>query len=252
MLAIIGGRGLNHLPNLEVTHRQVIRTPYGDPSCPLTYGRIGGTGVVFMARHGYGHSFAPHEINYRANLWALHSQGVQGVLAVGAVGCIRADLAPGTLVLPDDIIDYTWGRKHTYFDGPDQPVVHADFTRPYCPQLRARLLAAAEALGVPLATGATYGVTQGPRLETRAEIARLERDGCDVVGMTGMPEAALARELKLPYAHLCLVVNDAAGKGASQESVAFDLVRLSAGMDTVGQLIEAVCRGPSAAPCPTA
>ena len=242
MLAIIGGRGLASLPSLEITHRQLIRTPYGEPSCPLTYGRIGTQGVVFMARHGYGHSLAPHEINYRANLWALHSQGVRCIIAVGAVGGIRADMAPGTLLLPHDIIDYSWGRKHTFFEGPDRPVVHADFTRPYCPKMRARLLASAAQSGIPLLDGGVYACTQGPRLESSAEIRRLEGDGCDIVGMTGMPEAALARELDLPYAHLCLVVNWAAGKGESAEQVAFEPAALGQGVAAVGQLIETLCR----------
>lgn len=221
MLAIIGGSGLAKLPILEVTHRQVVRTPYGEPSCAVTLGHIGQHNIVFLARHGYGHSLAPHEINYRANIWALHSLGVKGVIAVGAVGGIRADLKPGALVVPQDVIDYTWGRSHTFFEGPNTPPVRVDFTTPYDGALRERLQRAAGKAGVGVSMDVVYACTQGPRLETAAEIRRLERDGADVVGMTGMPEAALAREMGLPYAALGLVVNDAAGKGGSQSCVDF-------------------------------
>ncbi|MGD9946620.1 MAG: S-methyl-5'-thioinosine phosphorylase, partial [Burkholderiaceae bacterium] len=197
MLAIIGGSGLARLAGLTRTRREVVRTPYGDPSCALTFGELDERPVVFLARHGYGHTLAPHEINYRANLWALRQVGVSAVISVASVGGIRADCGPGTLVAPDQIVDYTWGRKHTYFEGMEQPVVHIDFTHPYDLELRTRLLAAAATAGEALIDGATYGCTQGPRLETAGEIRRMERDGCDLVGMTGKPEAALARELGL-------------------------------------------------------
>lgn len=221
MLAIIGGSGLAKLPILEITHRQMVRTPFGDTSGALTFGRIGQQNVVFIARHGYGHSLAPHEINYRANIWALHNQAVSGIIAIASVGGVSSSMAPGTLVVPDDIIDYTWGRKHTYFEGPDQPVVHIDFTNPYDDALRQRLLAAAQRGGIPLVTSGVYGCTQGPRLESRAEIRRLANDGADLVGMTAMPEAALARELGMPYAHLCVVANWAAGCQDSVNKVHF-------------------------------
>ncbi|OHX12804.1 S-methyl-5'-thioinosine phosphorylase [Chromobacterium sphagni] len=232
MLAIIGGSGLAQLSVLEVTHRQVVRTPYGDPSCALTFGHLAGQNVVFIARHGYGHSLAPHEINYRANLWALHNQGIKGVIAIGTVGGIRPDMAPGRLVVPDDIIDYSWGRKHTFFEGPERPVVHAEFTAPYDDGLRRRLLAAVAESGRSGVDGGVYACTQGPRLESAAEILRLEQDGADIVGMTGMPEAALARELELPYAHLCLVSNWAAGKGGAS-SVQFDPATGALGVEAV-------------------
>jgi len=221
MLAIIGGSGLARLPMLEITHRQVVRTPFGDPSCALTFGRIAGVNLVFIARHGYGHSLAPHEINYRANIWALEQQNVKGIVAVGSVGAIRQDMSPGSLVLPHDLIDYTWGRKHTFFEGLDKPVVHSDFTHPYARELRERLRLAAEKAGVPLIREGVYACTQGPRLETIAEINRLERDGADMVGMTGMPEAALARELGIPYALLAVVGNHAAGRAQSHHHVDF-------------------------------
>ena len=219
MLAVIGGSGLAKLVGLESIRRQVIRTPWGAPSCALSFGMFEGTAIVFLARHGYGHTIAPQDINYRANLWALKEAGATGILAVGTVGGIGADIGPGVLVVPDQIIDYTHSREGSYYSGPDQPVVHIDFTRPYDDAMRQRLLAAAAALGEPVVDGGCYGCTSGPRLETAAEVRRLARDGCELVGMTGMPEAALARELELPYAMLAVVANHAAGLGSSQARV---------------------------------
>jgi len=222
MIGIIGGTGLTQLANLEITRRQIVRTPYGEASGPLTFGRIKGTEVVFLARHGYGHTLAPHEINYRANLWALQEKGVTRVIAVCSVGGIAADLDAGTIALPDQIIDYTWGRPQTFFEGAEQPVTHIDFTFPYDEDMRQLLLQAARDASEAVVDHGTYAAVQGPRLETKAEIDRLERDGATMVGMTGMPEAALARELKLAYAALAVVVNPAAGRGSSARSVSFD------------------------------
>lgn len=219
MLAIIGGSGLTQLSNLDVTRRVAVRTPYGEPSGALTFGRIAGIDVVFLARHGYGHTIAPHEVNYRANVWALGEQKVEGVVSVASVGGIRADLRPGAITVPHQIIDYTWGRKNTFFEGGEPPVTHVDFTEPYSAQLRRRITDAARACGEPLAEDAVYAACQGPRLETAAEIDRLERDGADVVGMTGMPEAALAREAGLDYATIAVVANFAAGRGDSLHTV---------------------------------
>ena len=219
MLAIIGGSGLTQLANLEVVRREVIRTPYGDPSGAITFGTIRGEPVAFVARHGYGHTIPPHKVNYRANLWALAQYNVKYVLGVASVGGIRPDLQPGTLAVPDQIIDYTYGREFTYFHGTDRSVVHVDFTQPYCEALRERLLAAAREASEPIVAGGTYGATQGPRLESAAEIDRLERDGAHMVGMTGMPEAALARELNLCYAHIAVIVNYAAGRGDSVHGI---------------------------------
>lgn len=218
MLAIIGGTGLTNLTNLEITHREVVRTPFGEPSGHLSFGHIGKAEVVFLARHGYGHTIPPHEVNYRANIWALKSVGVVRVLAVNSVGGIAANMGPGVIAVPDQVIDYTWGRKHTYFDS-DSPVTHIDFTFPYCARARQLWLAAAAAVGVEVIEGGVLGVTQGPRLETRAEINRMERDGCTLVGMTSMPEAALAREQKLSYAALALSINHAAGRWSSAEGI---------------------------------
>jgi len=219
MLAIIGGSGMTRLTDLEDVRRQVIRTPYGEPSGALTFGRIKGCEVVFLARHGYGHTIPPHAVNYRANIWALSSQNVSEIVSVASVGGIRPDLVPGTLALPAQIIDYTYGRRSTFFDGADGIVKHIDFTHPYCPALRARLLRACRSAQQAVIDGGVYAVMQGPRLETAAEIDRLERDGADMVGMTCMPEAALARELDISYAALAVVANWAAGRGASREGV---------------------------------
>ena len=237
MLAIIGGSSLAKLPILEVTHRQVVRTPYGDPSCALTFGRIGQQNVVFIARHGYGNSIAPHEINYRANIWALHSIGVNKILAIGSVGGIRPDMQPGVLVLPDNLLDYTWGRKHTFFEGPDRPIKRVDLSLPYDQTLRQNLQNAANLAGLPIITDGIYAVTQGPRLETAAEIVRLERDGADIVGMTGMPEAALARELDLPYTNLSLVVNRAAGRGDAGKPIVLDASIMDQGVGQISRLL---------------
>lgn len=219
MLAIIGGTGLAQLSNLEVTHRQVMRTPYGEPSGALTFGLINQHEVMFIARHGYGHTIPPHLVNYRANMWALHDQGAKRVVSVASVGGIRADLLPGVIVVPDQILDYTHGRAYTYFDARDKPVTHIDFTHPYCLTLRSQILEAARLAKEKFQDGGVYAATQGPRLETAAEINRYERDGADVVGMTGMPEASLARELGLSYAAIAVVVNHAAGRGDSRDGV---------------------------------
>jgi len=211
-LAIIGGTGLTSLQNLEIVRREVLHTPYGEPSGALTYGVLGGTEVVFLARHGDTHTIAPHRVNYRANLWALKETGARRIIAVCAVGGISKDMSPRVLSIPDQIIDYTWSREHTFFDTGLSHVTHIDFTHPYCEDLRGVLIAAAAAAGIEVVPHGTYGATQGPRLETVAEINRMERDGCDMVGMTGMPEAALARELDLCYAHCAVSANWAAGR----------------------------------------
>lgn len=219
MLAIIGGTGLAQLANLEITHRQVMRTPYGEPSGAITFGTLNGHEVMFLARHGYGHTIPPHEVNYRANLWALQEQGARRVVSVASVGGISEAFVPGVLAVPNQIIDYTHGRAFTYFEGRERAVKHIDFTLPYCPILRGKILAAARAANEVCVDGGVYAATQGPRLETAAEVNRLARDGADMVGMTGMPEAALARELGLSYAALAVVVNYAAGRGDSLDAV---------------------------------
>lgn len=219
MLAIIGGSGMAQLSCLEISRREVIRTPYGEPSGPLTFGKINGRDIVFLARHGHGHTIPPHAVNYRANLWALNSIKPTRVVAVAAVGGIREDLKPGMMVIPDQIIDYTYGRQFTYFDDMKQPVTHIDFTYPYEQMVRQQVLQAAQQANEKIIDGGVYAATQGPRLETAAEINRLERDGADMVGMTGMPEAALARELELKYATIAVVANYAAGRGTNKQNI---------------------------------
>ena len=243
MLAIIGGSGLTQLSNMEIERREVARTPYGEPSGALAFGRMCNEPVVFLARHGYGHTIPPHLVNYRANIWALKEARVSGIVSVASVGGIRADLAPGTLIVPDQIIDYTWGRKSTFFEGGDTRVRHVDFTHPYDEPLRRRVLAAIRAAGDSAVDGGVYASTQGPRLESAAEINRLERDGADIVGMTGMPEAALARELELPYAAIGVVVNYAAGRSSSEHGIHFDDIELvlQESMVRVRNVLECLC-----------
>ncbi|HEY6282003.1 MAG TPA: S-methyl-5'-thioinosine phosphorylase [Burkholderiales bacterium] len=240
MLAIIGGTGLTKLANLEMSHHKVIRTPYGEPSGALTFGKLHGRDVIFLARHGYGHTIPPHQVNYRANIWALHTQYVTHVVSVASVGGIRSDLTPGIIAIPDQIIDYTHGRKSTFFDGPEKPVTHIDFTWPYCEELRQRLIKAAEKAKQKVVAGGVYGASQGPRLESAAEISRLERDGADMVGMTGMPEAALARELGVCYATIAVVANYAAGKGSSKREIHFENLEaaMQKSLDRVKTILE--------------
>ena len=240
MLAIIGGSGLTTLSNLDVSHREVVRTPYGEPSGAVVFGQICGQAAMFLPRHGYGHTIPPHMVNYRANLWALHHHKATGVISVASVGGIRGDLQPGDIVLPNQIIDYTWGRISTFFDGSGGPVTHIDFTEPYDNDLRRQIRDAAAVLGIPVKLDGVYAATQGPRLETAAEINRLERDGADLVGMTGMPEAALARELGLPYAAINVVANHAAGRASSANGIHFESLEpvLQEAMGRVRAIIE--------------
>ncbi len=190
----------------------MVSTPFGEPSGPVIHSELCGREVVFLARHGHSHTIPPHKVNYRANLWALKHIGVQRVIAVAAVGGIRTDMVPGLLAFPDQIVDYTWSRPHTFFEENLSHVTHIDFTYPYDPVLREKLIQAAREARLDAREDGTYGATQGPRLETAAEIRRMERDGCHMVGMTGMPEANLAREIGLDYATCAVVVNWAAGK----------------------------------------
>ena len=243
MLAILGGSGLTRLGDLKVTQRRSLSTPYGQPSAALTFGELAGRGVVFLARHGDRHTLAPHEVNYRANVWALKEVGTRDVVSVASVGGIRDATAPGTLVVPHQIIDYTWGRAATFFEGPGAPVKHIDFTEPYSAVLRERLLGAARACGEAVLDRGVYAATQGPRLETAAEIDRLARDGADIVGMTAMPEAALAREIDLEYAAITVVANYAAGRGDSARAVPLDRIEaiLEQGLGRVRRILERMC-----------
>ncbi|MFP4146615.1 MAG: S-methyl-5'-thioinosine phosphorylase [Halorhodospira sp.] len=237
-VGIIGGTGLTSLEGLEIIRREVVRTPFGEPSAPLIHGTFRGHDVTFLARHGHSHNIPPHQVNYRANIWALRHVGVDRVIAVAAVGGIGEAYAPRRLAIPDQIIDYTHSRVSTFYDQDLEHVTHIDFTYPYDAEVRTWLLSAAREAGVEVIDGGTYGATQGPRLETAAEIQRMARDGCDLVGMTGMPEAALAREAELRYAHCAVVANWAAGIGEGKE-LSMDEIRdhLHHGMEAVRSLI---------------
>lgn len=214
-LAIIGGTGTDLLP-VELAPGPQPVTPWGKASAALTvWPGEDAHEVVFLPRHGVGGTIAPHKVNYRANIDLLATTGVDFVVALNAVGVIDPALEPGTLAIPDQLIDYTWGRAHTYYDDPSKGLEFIEFTKPYSSNLRKHLIQAAAAAGLMVAPQATYGVTQGPRLETAAEIDRLERDGCGLVGMTAMPEAGLARERGLEYAAVALLVNRAAGRSGA-------------------------------------
>jgi len=237
MLAIIGGTGFTQMQEVEILAERSPYTALGEASSSVTEARLEGTRVLFLARHGHPHKIPPHKINYRANLLALQAAGASEILAVNAVGAIDPQLEAASLVLPEQIIDYTWGRESTYFDGDFLPLDHIDFSFPYSYEMRLRLLAAARRTGIALQDGGTYAATQGPRLETAAEIKRLAVDGCSLVGMTGMPEAALARELSLPYASLSLVVNPAAGLRDQEITLEEMQEALKQGIDQVRELL---------------
>ena len=238
--AVIGGTGLTEIEGLEVIHREVVHTPYGEPSGPVMHGMIEGKRIAFLARHGYTHNIPPHKVNYRANLWALKSLGVEKIVAIAAVGGITPEMQPTRLVIPDQIIDYTYGRAHTFFEEGLLDVTHIDFSWPYCPEVRQALLTAAECANLDVVPRGTYAATQGPRLETAAEIARLERDGCDLVGMTAMPEASLARELELCYASCAVVANWAAGKDNEEITMEEIQQNLLVGMANARALLRAL------------
>ncbi len=214
-LAIIGGTGLTDFEGLEISHQHEVHTPYGETSSPIIEGIYQGKSLVFLARHGAQHTIPPHKINYRANIWALKELGVKTVIAIAAVGSIHPDMLTRDLVIPHQLIDYTWSREQTFFAEDLSEVTHIDFTHPYCENLRSQFLKAATQVDFKVHSQGVYGATQGPRLETVAEINRMERDGCDIVGMTGMPEAALARELELCYATCAIVANPAAGRSST-------------------------------------
>ncbi len=223
VLAIIGGTGLYRMQALDDAKRIEVDTPFGAPSAAVVIGDFGGRPVAFLARHGEDHSLLPHRVNYRANLWALHSLGVRRAIGINAVGGIRADMPPRAVVLPHQLIDYTHGRMSSFADVEGAEVRHVDFSAPYTESLRTSILAAAGSVSIGIVGDGVYGATQGPRLETVAEIARMRRDGCDLVGMTGMPEAVLARELRMEYASIALVANWAAGCGPSGEPAAEEI-----------------------------
>ena len=219
MFGIIGGNSLPKLSRLEKVTQKIIRTPYGLPSTPVLFGRLGANEVAFIARHGYGHMILPHRVNYRANLWALSQVGVRQVVSVVSVGGFSHPYSPHQIVLPDQLIDYTRGRSDSLSDTTFAAQVFLDFTEPYSASMRQALESSAKKSQIDIINQGTYAVTQGPRLDTAAEVARYESDGANFVGMTGMPEAIIAKELSLEYAALCIVSNWAAGRGDSTEKV---------------------------------
>lgn len=240
-LAIIGGTGLTDFVGLDVVDEISIATPYGDPSALIIEGRVAGQSCYFFARHGNPHVIPPHLVNYRANIWALKELGVKRIVGVNAVGGIGDDYGSGVVVVPHQLIDYTHGREFTFYKYGDDEIPHYDFTSPFTPSIREGLIQAGRA-AVSDATfefveKGVYAVTQGPRLETSAEIDRFERDGCQLVGMTVMPEAGLARELGMDYATLALVVNPAAGRGEAE--ITMDDIRavMQSGMEHVRRVL---------------
>ena len=243
MLAIIGGTGLSELQGFEQLEKVAIKTPYGRAKVRLVRMGSDDKEFIFLPRHGAGHKIPPHEIKYRANIAALSDLGVTAIVAVNAVGAIQDDFLPGSVAVPDQLIDYSYSRDVSFFDGKLKMVHHIDFTNPYSEPVRQRILEAAETVnsysktGCKVMASGTYACTQGPRLETAAEIRRLVRDGCDMVGMTGMPEASLARELEIEYASLALSVNWAAG--LSEAPITLEDIHevLEGGMEFVSAVI---------------
>jgi 5'-methylthioinosine phosphorylase len=246
-IAIIGGTGVVQFDGLHILKRHSTETPYGATSRSIEEGKLHGCSVFFLQRHGAPEAIPPHKVNYRANMWALQSLGVSHVVAINAVGGINPNMATGSLVVPDQIIDYTWGREHSIDDGGSGEMLHIDFTQPYDEELRQSILNSAEVCEIPHHASGVHAVTQGPRLETAAEILRLEADGCDIVGMTGMPEASLARELGMAYAAICMVVNPAAGKADAPISLAGMRATLAAEAEVVQSLLDYLLRASASA-----
>ena len=242
-LAIIGGTGLQQLTGFTLEQEKHFKTPFGIPSGPLLKGNVKGIPITFLARHGNPHLIPPHRINYRANIWSLKETGIEQIIAIAAVGGISKEMYPSRIAIPNQIIDYSYQRKHTFFEEDLEHVTHIDFTNPYSLALRDKLLNVAKNINLDICKQGTYGCTQGPRLETAAEIAKIESDGCDMVGMTGMPEAALARELGLNYASCAVVANWAAGKSANEITMTEIEQNLRLGMADVEKLILAIITG---------
>lgn len=246
-LAIIGGTGLTQISDLTITGQKTLDTPFGAPSADYVFCEMHGRSLVFLARHGTPHRIPPHKINYRANIWGLKQLGVSEIIAVAAVGGISPAMAPAHIAIPDQIIDYSYGREHTFFADDLEHVTHIDFTDPYSPSLRQRIIQAANQAGIAITDSGTYGCTQGPRLETVAEIKRMAQDGCDLVGMTGMPEAALARELEMDYANISVVANWGAGIVGGEITMAEIEKNLEVGMSKAIALLKATMLSPEQA-----
>jgi len=236
-IAIIGGTGLSRLDALSVHRREMVKTPFGVPSCPLVFGELNGASVVFLSRHGNRQSIPAHMVNYCANVWALHSVGVERIVAVGGVGAIDDTCKVGDIVIPDQIIDYTTDRTSSYERGDVEGFHQVDFSYPFNHVLRQKLIEGGARADVPVVQQGTYGTVSGPRLETVAEVHRMERDGCSIVGMSCMPEAALARELAVDYAFCAVTVNLAAGKADGVISVPDWQSAIETGMASAQRLL---------------
>ncbi|GAB4387756.1 MAG: S-methyl-5'-thioadenosine phosphorylase [Thermodesulfovibrionales bacterium] len=249
-VGLIGGSGLYEMPGFRATGERAVSTPYGEPSAPFLTGEIGGVEVAFLPRHGAGHRIAPSGINYRANIWGFRELGAQRIISVSASGGINPEFHPGEIVVLSQVIDMTQGaRPSTFFEGGE--VVHVDFTEPYCPELRAALLEAGGAAGLGTRDGGTYVCVNGPRLESRAEIRYFGMIGGDVVGMTGMPEAALARELEICFGAVTVVTNYAAGLAGGKLTTAEVVGKMREANERIGRLIsEALPRVPAGRGCP--
>ena len=242
MFGVIGGTGLDKIEGLVVEKYEAIKTPYGETSEPLAFGSIAGNlMIVFIARHGKNHSIPPHLINYQANIWALHSVGVKNLIGINTVGSIDTKFLPGHFVFPDQIIDYTYCRKNTFFDGADKLVKHIDFTYPFDDNLRNQFSKASEMLKLKYHMNGVYACVQGPRLESASEINRYDNDGANIIGMTGMPEASLAREIGLNYALICPVANHAAGRGLNKDGISHE--EISANSEKMALNIENLIKG---------
>jgi 5'-methylthioadenosine phosphorylase len=233
---IIGGSGLYSLPGLEISGEEQVSTPYGGPSDSYKLGKLAGKEIAFLPRHGSGHNIQPHRINYRANIWGFRQLGVIRLLSVFAAGGINRDIKPGTIVVPDQIIDYTSGRASTFYD--ETEVVHIDFTDPFCPDLRDYIIRAAAQAGAGIVKKGTYISVNGPRLETAAEIRAYSVLGADIVGMTAMPEASLAREAEICYAGLSVVTNYAAGISGQKLTVTEVKEVMSASEDSLRHVLK--------------
>lgn len=209
MVGVIGGSGIYEIEGIDIKEERKVPTPFGEPSDFYRIGEMSGLKIAFLPRHGSPHHIAPHKINYRANILGFKELGAERIISINAVGGINKKMKPGDIVVPDQIIDMTEGRERTFYDR--EEIVHVDFTEPYCPELRSAIFSAGERTGIKLTQKASYICTNGPRLETAAEIRAFSVLGADVVGMTGMPEAILARELELCFAGLAIITNHAAG-----------------------------------------
>jgi len=250
MSGVIGGSGLYDIPELEIRESVKVTTPYGEPSDFYRIGRVKGRDMVFLPRHGSTHHIQPHKVNYRANLWGFRELGVDNIISLCAAGGISPEMKTGTIAVPDQIIDMTCGRASTFYDGDE--VVHVDFTEPFCPDVRRRIIEAATDAGVSLTCAGAYICTNGPRLETAAEIRAYTKLGADMVGMTLMPEAVLARELEICFAAIAVITNVAAGITAARLTTKEVLEAMQSSSGSVRALLAAVYSrnpGPSSCGC---